>query len=521
MIIDFNDTALPAHLEADYCIVGSGVIGLAIALELQKTGKQILVLESGGLEQTEAHQSLYNAYITGHPFVGHLEGRFRMFGGSSNRWGGQALPLPELIFEKRDWVQHSGWPIQHADIEPFYPAAEQYLGLTPLPFETDYLSKFKLPKFDIDPEVLNFHFSKWSPRPNLGKEYRDQLAASPNIKVLLHANVTNLELTDDLKTVRHASLQSLEGKKGEALAKQFILCCGGIENARLLLLSNKHLPKGIGNQRDLVGRFFQDHPAVQIATLKPSRKDRIQLYFNARFLNKTRLLPRLSLSEEYQKKHRLLSASSTVQFIVPPENAAEQLRSIFRKISRRQFDISLFGHAWKAALQLPAAAATVADYLFNQRVYLPMADYRLAVIMEQEPDPESLVYLSEKLDTLGQAKFAIHWKPTDLTLHTLAHFSRAAKEELEKTGLCQVELDDWLNEPQNAWRKHLGDAFHHIGTTRMALSDTEGVVDTNCKVFGTENLYIAGSSVFPCGGHSNPTLAAIALGFRLAEHLKN
>lgn len=521
MIIDFNDTALPAHLEADYCIVGSGVVGLAISLELQKTGKQILLLESGDMEQNGSYQSLYDADITGQPFSGHLEGRFRMFGGSSNRWGGQALPLPEIIFEERDWIQHSGWPIQHSDIEPFYPMAERYLGLAPLPFETDYFAKFKLPNLNLDEQVLQYHFSKWSPRPNLGREYLNQLTASPNVRVVLHANVTNLELAKDLKTVCRASLRSLEGKNGEASAKRFILCCGGIENARLLLLSNKQLPEGIGNQRDLVGRFFQDHPTVQIATLKPLEKDRVQAYFNARFLNTTRLLPRLSLSDKYQKKHRLLSASSTIQFIVPSENAAEQLRSIFRKISRRQFDTSLFAHAWKAALQLPAAAATAADYLLSQRVYLPGSEYRLAVIMEQEPDPESRIYLSEKLDALRQAKTAINWKPSDLTLRTLKHFSRAAKEELEKTGLCKVELDDWLNEPQDTWRKQLGDAFHHIGTTRMAASDSEGVVDTNCKVFGTENLYIAGSSVFPSGGHSNPSLAAIALGFRLAEHLKN
>jgi choline dehydrogenase-like flavoprotein len=59
-----------------------------------------------------------------------------------------------------------------------------------------------------------------------------------------------------------------------------------------------------------------------------------------------------------------------------------------------------------------------------------------------------------------------------------------------------------------------------MGTTRMHADPRQGVVDVNCKVHGVDNLYIAGSSVFPTGGYANPTLTLVALALRLADRLK-
>jgi len=58
-----------------------------------------------------------------------------------------------------------------------------------------------------------------------------------------------------------------------------------------------------------------------------------------------------------------------------------------------------------------------------------------------------------------------------------------------------------------------------MGTTRAHFSPKHGVVDANLKVHGVANLYIAGSSVFPTGGASNPTFTLVALTLRLAQHL--
>jgi choline dehydrogenase-like flavoprotein len=62
--------------------------------------------------------------------------------------------------------------------------------------------------------------------------------------------------------------------------------------------------------------------------------------------------------------------------------------------------------------------------------------------------------------------------------------------------------------------------WHHMGTTRMHADPRQGVVDAQCRVHGIENLFIAGSSVFPTCGADMPTITIVALALRLAEHIK-
>jgi choline dehydrogenase-like flavoprotein len=54
----------------------------------------------------------------------------------------------------------------------------------------------------------------------------------------------------------------------------------------------------------------------------------------------------------------------------------------------------------------------------------------------------------------------------------------------------------------------------------MGHDPATSVVDRDCKVHGIRNLFIAGSSVFPTGGHANPTATIAALAIRLADHVK-
>jgi choline dehydrogenase-like flavoprotein len=92
-------------------------------------------------------------------------------------------------------------------------------------------------------------------------------------------------------------------------------------------------------------------------------------------------------------------------------------------------------------------------------------------------------------------------------------------EELAAAGVADINLDppiegrDWPStfEAEGTW--------HHMGTTRMQDSPKLGVVDPNCLVYGTSNLYIAGSSVFPTAGANFPTITIVALALRLSDHI--
>ena len=81
----------------------------------------------------------------------------------------------------------------------------------------------------------------------------------------------------------------------------------------------------------------------------------------------------------------------------------------------------------------------------------------------------------------------------------------------------RIELED----TEDLILEGAGTLSHHMGTTRMHESPRMGVTDANCRVHGLQNLYVAGSSLFPCAGHQNPTLTIVALALRLADHLND
>ena len=93
-----------------------------------------------------------------------------------------------------------------------------------------------------------------------------------------------------------------------------------------------------------------------------------------------------------------------------------------------------------------------------------------------------------------------------------------ARREMGRVKLFDWVLDDDLSLPGLEQGQELA-GYHHMGTTRMGTTPRDGVVDRDCRVFGIDNLYIAGSSVFRTSGHANPTLTIVQLALRLVDHL--
>ena len=80
------------------------------------------------------------------------------------------------------------------------------------------------------------------------------------------------------------------------------------------------------------------------------------------------------------------------------------------------------------------------------------------------------------------------------------------------------KICDWIHNLSSDWGEYLntkGHVGHHMGTTRIANNNKNGVVDKNLKVFSYDNLYISGSSVFPRFSYANPTLSIVMLSIRL------
>ena len=513
MIIDFSAGDTTSY-DADLCIIGGGIATYTMLSSFAGSTLRILVVERGGMTPGPDQEKEKSCTISGHPFEGHMDGRYFGLGGTSEYWGGQALPLEDFDLAKKDWVDFSGWPITIEDIKPFYSDAEKLFQVDPVAYDTDVFKMRSLNPLPCDQSSIKLHFSKWSPRPNFKPNLVEKYTSHASTHILINAVVSSFDYDKESKQVNRIQIQNQSGKKGTVKATHFVLAAGGIENARLLLVSPT-LP-----ENKWVGRMFQDHPTAQVATIHPSDMKSLQRYFGYFFKGRTRCLPRLSLTTEAQKQRKLLAATAFIQFLPKEGSVFEALKQVYRslvrwKMPKRKDTKKLLASLRKTGEVFPILKA----YWGSGYVYVPDSLPRLTVMLEQVPSEKSFIGLSSSLDKYGMPVADIHWDISDATMHTLKEFCAILQTEMTKLSLGRMEWDSWLHEDHETIKQHLTDAFHHMGTTRMSPSDATGVVDEDCRMHGVRNLYVAGSSVFPTSGHSNPTLTFMALTLRLGRHL--
>lgn len=519
MILDHSDPACPAHFQADICIVGAGAAGLALAREFAGSRLRIVILESGGWKEEPRTQALYNTVQTGMPFLSAHHGRFRTLGGSTTKWGGQSLPMTPLDFEKRPWVNHSGWPITYQEVCRYYDRANEFLGVDTRDYRDETGRLLGMVRPDLAEVNLDFHFSKWAPQPDLRRTYCRQLENTSNLQLLLHANT--LELVVEAGRVRLIRYRSLDGREGAVDAKVFILATGALEVPRLLLASNRD-GVGIGNENDLVGRFLQEHPATRLGSVSVTNQRKLQSLFNGRRANGRRYSSRLSLTPEAQASAEILNASAGFLFCLPEEDGFGFLRSTLKRRNLREIVKKGARLARESARCFPELVESAWRYGAQGRIYTPGAVCEVAASFEQEPNPNSRVTLSDELDELGMPRLCIHWALTEKTYSTAHRFADWVDQALRKLDVGALDRSDWLRPGAESlgFGKNFHDQNHHIGTTRMSTHPKDGVVDPQLRVHSLQNLYVASSSVFPTGGHSNPTLTILALCMRLGDHLK-
>jgi len=505
-------------------------------------GLKICLAESGGLKDEERTQSLYKGTSLGHP-IRLTEGRHRVFGGSTTKWGGRSAMLDPIDFENRDWVQNSSWPITWAELEPYYERAKKAgnFGDLWLDDERALASIDKtLPTFEtseITPFVWRFaspdlHDTP-SPRPRIRlgarrsfdwrRAYRSLLKQAPDVSIVLHANLIDLDPSNESDAIRSARFKALNGRSLEINAKVFVICCSAIENARILLNLNPKLATALPSE-DNIGRYFAQHPRGPILTVEANREEslRLQRAFNKFAVRDHQAVQYelgFALSEQAQRTHKLLNASAGLRYSASYWKAAKRLRDALE--SR-----SYYSGAWGDVGQLFLGSFSLLSNIWTKYVtgappVFPGGTIKVVADLEQEPRRDSRVILSDDRDKLGVPRTVVDWRISEIERTTARKFAEAVADELHRLGLGKAKLEPWLTSNDPITEEHLAGNYHLIGTTRMAKTPEDGVVDENARVFGLSNLYVAGSSVFSTGGHANPTLTIVALAIRLADHLKD
>jgi choline dehydrogenase-like flavoprotein len=527
MIDDLNRLETDRTFRTDLCLIGAGAAGITIARELSDSRLNVCLVESGDFDEESDTQTLCEGESIGR-YCNLEASRLRMFGGTTNHWTGRCATLDPLDFAARDWVPHSGWPIDKPTLETFYRRARAVCG-----FETDWRSDeetrrtlgITLPPLKspwLQPFLWRFATMQSGAFWNWGIAYREALRQAKNIRVLLHANLTRIATNEDGRQVEVVTVTSLTGVTLRIEARAFVLCCGGIENARLLLIGGEQNPALPANRHDVVGRYFQQHPRGRSALMVTAdQKSSIQDAFNNFALpGQVHCEFGLALSERAQREQRLLNCSAVLRYQGDPESGWVAAKDILRELKAGRWAPDIGEKVWFVTRNLDELAVNVRRHLAGLQGFQLLRSVEIVIDLEQAPNPDSRITLSEERDQLGLPKAKADWRLTSFEQRTAKAFTLFIAAEFARLGIGRCRLDPWVEEGATIGEDEVTETFHHVGATRMAANPRDGVVDKNCRVHGTENLFVAGSSVFPTGGHANPTLTIVALAVRLSDHLK-
>ncbi len=511
--------------ECDVCIVGSGPAGATVARELAGTSLRVTVLESGHMERSPAADELNEVESVGRPREpDQWAVRNRIVGGSSHTWGGRCAPFDAIDFEKRSWVPESGWPFGLDDLTPYLNRSAAHLGLAVgSGFEDDRfwaLAGRKPPADMPAPAALLPFFWQFSrdDRESYPYEYMRfgrGLARhpAPNVTIVTGSTVLRVIPVESAKAVRGVEIAAPDGRRRTLRCSAVVLCTGGIENARILLSSNTVAPHGLGNDRDVVGRYLMDHLRGAVGVFPVPGSNALQKRLGRHNVRGRMFRAGLRLSPEIEREEQLLNCSAWLGEVW----ASDDPWSALRRIAGGKPQVrDVLAVAANAGFLLRGAR----DY-FIERNGVPrkLDALELVCMVEQRPDQDSRVTLSDRRDGFGMRLPRIDWRVHDDEPRTMRKMAELVAAELPRMGLPAPALVDWVRDGAD-FPSSFVDVAHPTGTTRMSDDPAKGVVDADCRVHGVEGLYVAGSSVFPTAGHCNPTQMIVALAIRLADHLK-
>jgi choline dehydrogenase-like flavoprotein len=529
MLFDARSVPRDTVLQADVCIIGSGAAGITLARTFLGTSHSVLVLESGAYDPDTATQQLYAGDNVGAPMLSGYQPleldqlRLRQFGGTTNHWAGWCRPLEPVDFTELPARPGTSWPFGREELDPWYVQAMQVCQAGPFEYDWPYWAAQGLAPPPLETDAVTSRIIQVSFPTPFGEFYRDELVDSENVSVGLWANVTGLRTDGAGGRVVAADVATLDGNSLEVEARVFVVATGGMEVPRLLLASNDVRAAGLGNEHDLVGRYFMEHlevPGGFLLLWQPPAS--LGYYDGSSFATPPDRIHHQSvgvkgahlLSDEVLRTEDLLGVEIT---LIPLE--------LTNDARPDQVD--------------GVTTLDVAELMARMSQTRPETVAYVRLLAEQAPNPDSRVLLGSERDALGVPQVEVDWRPTADDRQRVRRATEVFADEVSRAGLGRLQVGvggtiiDWedaIPGPLGTYQVNpadfastdypVGIGFHHMGTARMHTDPTQGVVDAQCRVHSVENLYVAGSAVFPTSGSSTPTLTIVALALRLAAHLR-
>jgi choline dehydrogenase-like flavoprotein len=524
----------------DVCVVGTGPVGMALALELERRGREVLLLESGGMEREAAGSAASHAEILSPATQAPMEiAVVRALGGTSWTWGGRCVAYDDVDWMPRGFVFAPRWPVTQAEIEPYYTRAAEYLLCGSDAFAVPY-------RRALSHGLTLEGVERWASEARVILRHREKLLASEKIKISLQSTVTALNLSADGSAVESLALRTPDGER-LVQARRFVLAMGGVESTRLLLAAQQRWPGHFGGVDGPLGRYYMGHISGKIASIQfddSVTADDLDFKLDGSAHYRRRLM----LTAETQVQHGLLNTAFWPDNppFYDPAHRSGVLSAVFlalavppigRRLLPEGIRLAHTGpkpypwaaHLRNAVLGAPRGSMDMYKILRDRFIQKPKkpgflvtnsgGKYALHYHGEQIPQAESRITLSREVDEFGMPRAVIDLRFAQQDVDSAIASHRVLDEALRANKIGRLEY--WYPAAEldaKVWEQ-AADGFHQVGTTRMGSEPAGSVVDGHLRTHGVGNLFVASSSVFPVSGQANSTLLAVAFGVRLAERL--
>jgi choline dehydrogenase-like flavoprotein len=498
----------------------------------------VVLLESGLRNVSPRHQALSDATIIAEQYHAAMSlSVCRALGGTSLLWGGRCLPLDPIDFEARAYVPESGWPICEGDVAPFYPEAARLLGCGRAEFTGDGVEL-------RDGAIRIDTLERWSNEPNIA--FRSKSINAPELTIVLDATVIDLEFDTGGEHVIGAVVASRSARAVFKNASIFVVACGGLETSRLLLNVQTRWPRLFGGSDGALGRYYMGHASGTIADIHIADNAVARLFdyqpdqdsMTRRRLTIARSaqiragIPNISFYPDNPRMadpaHRSGILSLAFLFLSVPTLGRRLVAEPIRRMQVRG-ETDYAAHLRNVLLDLPETARAVCGLLqqrLRQRRRRPVfflasreGKYPLHFHAEHLPNRNSHVRLINEPDELGMRRLAIDLRFSVQDAEGIFRAHEVLDGGLKESNLGRLVFKSDRSRACEEILAQASDGFHQIGLTRMGVDSKDGVVNRDCRAFGVNNLYIAGTSVFRSSGQANPTFAAAALALRLSAHI--
>ena len=513
MILDAkNFKEAPDFPDVPVVIVGAGTVGLFLAVSLARAHIPTIVVETGSYV-ADTGKSGQTAVSLGRPYAGVALGRAFGLGGTSTLWRGQLAEFDEmdLIAPGREW------PIDYSELRRWYEHVYAFLKIEPVKHVADPFEGVGNQN-EFENGVERF-VTFCMPQQNFAVRFRAEINSNPLLKVILNATANDILFEGSQATAVCVSVPG--GRKIKISGRNFVFASGTIEISRFFLSTQRRSDVPWKHNKN-IGACFQDHFAGRVANVQVLDERKFRDYFEPGFVSGMKFQPKLRNSSGFKRP----IYSGVVGYFWFPSQFYENLANL-------KFLIRTFrsGIAFSKLRTLPADLWSLGGALFplavrfarHQRIMVLMdRGVEFYIQSEQIPTAESAIRLmDEEPQQDGLFRAAVHWNLDGGEIPNLRDFACRADKYLRQKKIGTLDIDERLLRGDHSLFEQFSDFYHQAGGMCIGDSASSSVVDSDCRVWGTANVYVAGASVFPTSSHANITLTALALTARLGSFLEN